>query len=229
MEGASTRTFLDDCPAFWACSACCWVPVQTTATHSLFDIQETLYPLSPRYALTPRSPTGRKDFPPLNHLFTFDFMNPEKTCKLLLTRLTEDIAQLDRHAPNFSWYAELCLRAALYDDDLPLLVDIAWDTFKERMCELCEDKQLSWAEAFDEQGYDLIWEVADQHTPMLHWIIRSLYYLYSDELEEAYSNAGIYSTPPDNYQQVCICLYIEQELMERAHFFTNANAPASLS
>lgn len=57
-------------------------------------------------------------------------------------------------------------------------------------------------------------ETFDSNTPIYYHEIDSWYYLYSSELEEAYNNAGIYDKQPDNYKQVCIYLWLEQEVNE---------------
>jgi len=55
------------------------------------------------------------------------------------------------------------------------------------------------------------YEIVDSNTPIYYSDIDGIYYLHSNVLEEAYNNAGIYNEQPDNYRQVCIYLYIEQE------------------
>jgi hypothetical protein len=57
-------------------------------------------------------------------------------------------------------------------------------------------------------------EYSDSWTPVYYSEIDSLFYLYSNDLEQAYDDAGCYNEPPDNYKQVCIYFYIEQESAE---------------
>lgn len=143
-------------------------------------------------------------------------MSVDTTCQVLLHHLLDDLEHLDHHVPDFRWYAARCLEAALEDDDLPLLVECAWEEFRTTLETRCQEFQLSWQEAVEELGYDLIGEIADQHTPIWTSVIQALYFLYSPELEEAFNNAGLYEKLPENYQQVSICLYLEQQLQRRA-------------
>jgi len=61
---------------------------------------------------------------------------------------------------------------------------------------------------------DGIHEIVDSNTPIYNKEIDDLYYLYGNELEEAYENAGCYDKQPVNYRQVCIYFYLEEKAHE---------------
>lgn len=71
-----------------------------------------------------------------------------------------------------------------------------------------EDMDTYW----QAQGADMMHEIADSNTPIYYGEIDGLYYLYSDELEEAYENEGVGNGSEDNHRQVTIYCYIGQAL-----------------
>ena len=72
-----------------------------------------------------------------------------------------------------------------------------------------EDTLDDWTEALDYDG--TLNEMVDSSVPIYYHEIDSWYFLYPSELEEAYNNAGCYTEPPDNYKQVAIYFWLEQE------------------
>ena len=54
-------------------------------------------------------------------------------------------------------------------------------------------------------------EIVDSNTPIYYSDIDGLYYLYGNELDEAYNNAGIGDGSEENHRQVAIYCYLEQE------------------
>jgi len=66
----------------------------------------------------------------------------------------------------------------------------------------------------DEYGCDQITEIADSNVPVYDSEIDGLYYLYSDELEEAYENQGIGDGREENHKQVTIYCYISEQVNE---------------
>lgn len=60
-------------------------------------------------------------------------------------------------------------------------------------------------------------ETVDSNTPIYYSDIDGIFYLYGDELEEAYNNAGVYDQPPENFRQVCIYFWLDQNLHEWIH------------
>lgn len=69
---------------------------------------------------------------------------------------------------------------------------------------------------YQAQGCDRAHAITDNNTPIYNKEIDDLYYLYGDELEEAFDNAGMYSNPSEcnNYRQTCIYCYISQEVFD---------------
>ena len=63
---------------------------------------------------------------------------------------------------------------------------------------------------------DYIHEAADNATPIYYHEIYDTFHYWRNDLEKAYDDAGIYgeNEKPENYEQVCICCYIEQALQE---------------
>lgn len=62
---------------------------------------------------------------------------------------------------------------------------------------------------YQASGADTVAESSDSNTPIYNSEIDGVYYLYGDELEEAYNNAGIGKGGEDNHRQVAICMYLE--------------------
>jgi len=88
------------------------------------------------------------------------------------------------------------------------------ETTKEEILEAIKDylKDNPDIEDLDSLNDDgIINEIVDSNTPIYYSNIDALFYLYSDELEEAYKDAGCYSEPPENYKQVCIYFYLEEK------------------
>lgn len=69
-------------------------------------------------------------------------------------------------------------------------------------------------EYYQAQGAEKANEAADSNTPIYFSEIDGLYYLYGNELEEAYKNAGIGNGKEDNYRQVTLYCYISEKCHE---------------
>lgn len=71
------------------------------------------------------------------------------------------------------------------------------------------------SEDFDDywqsSGADTHHEIVDAATPIYTKEIDDTYYLYGNELDEAYENAGLGDGKEDNYKQVAIYCWLEQE------------------
>ena len=61
------------------------------------------------------------------------------------------------------------------------------------------------------QGGDRMHEIADSNTPIYYSDIDGLYYLYGDEFDEAYSNAGLGDGSEDNRKQIAIYCYLYEK------------------
>ena len=77
-----------------------------------------------------------------------------------------------------------------------------------------EDSDTFWNQEMDSDG--TFHELVDSSTPIYYSEIDSNFYLHSDELEEAYDDSGCYDKKPDNYKQVCIYFWLEQNAREEA-------------
>jgi len=64
------------------------------------------------------------------------------------------------------------------------------------------------------QGCDVMHELADSSTPIYYSNIDGLYYLYGDEFEEAYNNAGIGDGSENNHKQSAIYCYLSEKGFE---------------
>lgn len=108
-------------------------------------------------------------------------------------------------------------RQITIDDDMQERIDGALeDVINELISYLEENKDVDeWNTIYQNHLADNVHEVVDSATPIYYKNIDDLYYLYGSECEEAYKNAGCYTEPPDNYRQVAIYFYIEQELWEK--------------
>ena len=85
---------------------------------------------------------------------------------------------------------------------------------KERFGEIVKENPDYDSEDIYQDIVDSISEIVDSNTPIYTKEIDDLYYLYGFEFEEAYNNAGCYNEQPDNYRQVCIYFYLEEQAYE---------------
>lgn len=69
---------------------------------------------------------------------------------------------------------------------------------------------------YQNQGCDAGHDIADSNTPTYNSDIEGLYYLYGDEFDEAFDNAGCYGKgdKPDNYRQVAIYFYLSEKTFD---------------
>ena len=64
-------------------------------------------------------------------------------------------------------------------------------------------------EAMQYDGRDS--EIVDSNTPIYYSKIDGLYYLYANDFDEAYNNAGIGDGSEDNHRQVAIYCYLQEK------------------
>jgi hypothetical protein len=64
---------------------------------------------------------------------------------------------------------------------------------------------------YQAQGCDAVHEIADSNTPIYYSHIDGLYYLYGNEFDEAYNDAGIGDGTEDNHRQVAIYCYLAEK------------------
>ena len=107
-------------------------------------------------------------------------------------------------------------RTVVIEDDLEERVDCCKSELLDNFIEYLKDNPDidDFDEYYQQEASDQIHEIVDSNTPIYYSNIDDLYYLYSDEFEKAYRNAGCYSDPPDNYKQVTIYFYLYEQTSE---------------
>ncbi len=102
------------------------------------------------------------------------------------------------------------------DDDLQDRVENCKDELLDAFRDYMEDN--ADIEDFDtfyqDSGADRAHEIADSNTPIYYSDIDGLYYLYGNEFDEAYENAGIGDKSEDNYRQAAIYCYLSEKTYE---------------
>lgn len=84
------------------------------------------------------------------------------------------------------------------------------DNFKEY---LTDNPDLSdFDNYYQDKGADALHEIADSNTPVYTSEINDLYYLYGNDFDEAYQDAGIGNGDEENHRQVTIYCFIESKL-----------------
>jgi hypothetical protein len=100
------------------------------------------------------------------------------------------------------------------DDDLDERITCVKDDIKSQMLELAaENPDMSWRKLVDSLR-DNVSEEVDSSVPIYTSAIDGLYYLYGDEFESAYQDAGIWDGTEKNHKQSAIYCYIEQQVNE---------------
>ncbi|MDP2692308.1 MAG: hypothetical protein Q8O88_01550 [bacterium] len=100
------------------------------------------------------------------------------------------------------------------DDNLNEIIDTAKQQLKDFLLEFKEDNPENKADGDKLNGVvsDEIHNIADTSTPIYNYDIDGLYFLYGNKFDDAYENAGLGDGREDNYKQLAIYCYIEQEL-----------------
>jgi len=105
-------------------------------------------------------------------------------------------------------------RTITINDTLQETVDHCIEELKDKLIEYWQDnldkEEICLSNDIDYDGS--FHELIDSNVPIYNSEINDLFYLYGDELEQAYDDAGLYDEKPDNYKQVCIYCYLEQEV-----------------
>jgi len=99
------------------------------------------------------------------------------------------------------------------EDDLDeRIADIREDMKNDFIDFLKDNKDIEeFDDYYQQQGGDNIHDIVDSSTPIYYSNIDSLYYLYGDEFEEAYKNAGFGNGNEENHKQVAIYTYLEEQ------------------
>ena len=102
------------------------------------------------------------------------------------------------------------------DDDLQETVENCKDELLNDFRSYLEDNADidKFETYYQAQGCDMAHEIADSGTPIYYSDIDGLYYLYGNEFDDAYSNAGIGDGKEDNYRQVSIYCYLSDKTFE---------------
>jgi hypothetical protein len=104
-------------------------------------------------------------------------------------------------------------RTVEMDDNLDETIDQVKEEIRDNFIEYlrdnpdCED----FDDYYQSKGCDAVSEISDSNTPIYNKEIDDLYYLYGDEFEEAYKNAGIGNGDEDNHRAVAICMYLQEQ------------------
>jgi len=108
------------------------------------------------------------------------------------------------------------------EDDLQERIDCVKeelrDAYIEQVLERFEDiDELDWDQDFYNGSpcfADLANEFADSSTPIYRSDIKGLWYLHSNDFLDAWDDAGFGDDKPENFEQACICTYLEQKAYE---------------
>jgi hypothetical protein len=118
-------------------------------------------------------------------------------------------------------------RTITIEDNLQEIVDSTIDEVKDLLIEFCNENEPDDCpdiNDLDESGR--VHEIIDSSVPIYCGEIRDLWYLYKDDFEEAYEDAGIGDNPLDNDGMAAIYFYIESKVYawydeESKDIFTN--------
>lgn len=99
------------------------------------------------------------------------------------------------------------------DDDLQERIDSLKEDIKQDFIDyLKENPDISdFDEYYQAQGCDVVHEITDSATPIYNKGIDDLYYLYGNEFDEAYKNAGLGNGDENNHRQVTIYCYLSEK------------------
>ncbi len=114
------------------------------------------------------------------------------------------------------------------EDDLDETVqdvkDEILENFKEYFKEYFKDNSdiSDFDTYYQAQGCDSVHEIADSNTPIYYSDIDGLYFLYGNEFDEAYNNAGLGDGTEDNHRQVAIYCYLSEKGFDYLRELENA-------
>ena len=105
-------------------------------------------------------------------------------------------------------------RTVEIDDNLDGIVDNAIEEVKTLISTYLEENpEAEWKEVSDRLNYDGgVDEIIDSSVPVYTGEIKGLWFLHSNEFEEAYENAGIGDNPMENNGMVGIYCYISDKV-----------------
>ena len=102
------------------------------------------------------------------------------------------------------------------EDNLQELIEDCQAELKEDLKEwLFDNLDVSeWDDYYQNSGCDRVHEIVDSNTPIYNYNIDGLYYLYGNEFDEAYENAGIGDGSEYNHRQVTIYCYLSEKTFD---------------
>jgi len=102
------------------------------------------------------------------------------------------------------------------DDDLQERIDDVKCEIKQSFIDYLEENQdiKEFDTYYQDIGCESVHEICDSSTPIYFSNIDGLYYLYGDEFEESYQNAGLGDGKENNHRQVTIYCYLSEKGFE---------------
>ena len=101
--------------------------------------------------------------------------------------------------------------------------EMALEEVQDRITEYLDENRADYIDEDTIDSHDIIsdvdydgslHEIIDGCVPVYHSEIETAWYLHSNDLEEAYENAGIGENPRENHGMTAIYFYIEQYVYE---------------
>ena len=102
------------------------------------------------------------------------------------------------------------------NDTLQETIDALTSDVTDLLTSWCDDnKPEDCPDLYNDLDYSgSVHELIDGAVPIYYSEIDGLYYLYGDEFEQAYRDAGIGDGTEDNHKQVAIYCYLEQQVAD---------------
>ena len=109
----------------------------------------------------------------------------------------------------------MSIRKIEIEDDLQERIDNACEEVKEYAIERMKEDELDEAPDFGDLDYSgRVHEIVDSSVPVYYSEIDGLWFLYSNQFEEAYENAGLGGEPRENSGMTAIYFYIWEQVAE---------------
>ena len=109
----------------------------------------------------------------------------------------------------------MSIRKIEIEDDLQERIDNACEEVKEYAIERMKEDELDEAPDFGDLDYSgQVHQIVDSSVPVYYSEIDGLWFLYSNQFEEAYENAGLGGEPRENSGMTAIYFYIWEQVAE---------------
>lgn len=132
--------------------------------------------------------------------------NDTNAAELIIRRIADDARfclPKTAHRPH----------VAVFVDSLPLRVEQAKEELRDELTTL-ETGQWYDIERIGDEMCDRLNEIANSNAPVYTQEIKECWFLHGQELEDAYTNAGIGDKPLEDDGMAAICIYIAAELFD---------------